>query len=107
MQTSGNYPVLTAQEVVSGIKDGDTVSFSGFTPAGAAKAVPSALAEYACEEHSKGRSFKVRVLTGASSGYSVDEELAKAEAISWRAPYQTGVALRRQINRQEVEYVDM
>ena len=25
MQTSGNYPVLTAEEVVSGIKDGDTV----------------------------------------------------------------------------------
>ena len=107
MQTSGNYPVLTAEEVVSGIKDGDTVAFSGFTPAGAAKAVPSALAEYAREEHSKGRSFKVRVLTGASSGQSVDEELAHAGAIEWRAPYQTGVELRRQINRQEVEYVDM
>jgi succinate CoA transferase len=49
----------------------------------------------------------VRVLTGASSGFSIDDELARAEAISWRAPYQSGRELRAQINRQEVEYVDM
>lgn len=58
MQTSGNYPVLTAQEVVSGIKDGDAVAFSGFTPAGAAKAVPSALAEYAREGAFKRAEFQ-------------------------------------------------
>lgn len=28
MQTTGNYPVLTAEEVVSGIKDGDTVDIT-------------------------------------------------------------------------------
>jgi succinate CoA transferase len=101
------YPVLTAEEAVTVVNNGDTVSFSGFTPAGAAKVVPAALASRAREEHASGRRFKVRVLTGASSGYSIDEELAKAEAIAWRGPYQTGGSLRKQINRQEVEYVDM
>ena len=105
---SGNpYPVLTAAEAISHIKGGDTVSFSSFTPAGAAKAVPAVLASHARKEHAKGRSFQVRVLTGASSGHSIDDELARAEAISWRAPYQSGAVLRGQINRQEVEYVDM
>jgi acetyl-CoA hydrolase len=103
----GSYPILTADEAALLIKDGDTVSFSGFSPAGAAKAVPAAIASHAREEHAKMRRFKIRVLTGASSGHIIDDELAMAEAVSWRAPYQSGPILRRQINRQEVEYVDM
>ncbi len=68
----------------------------------------AAIAKYRIAmEHAKGRRFKVRVLTGASSGYSIDEVLAKAGAIDWRGPYQADGALRKQINRQEVEYVDM
>lgn len=102
-----SYPILTAEEAASYIQDGFIVSFSGFTPAGAAKAVPVALASRAREEHKKERPFRLRVLTGASSGISIDDELARAKAISWRAPYQSGKALREQINRQKVEYVDM
>ncbi|MFC1489229.1 succinate CoA transferase [Thermodesulfobacteriota bacterium] len=101
------YPTLTAEEAVSHIKNAETISFSGFTPAGAAKAVPAALVKRAREEHDKGRPFRIRVLTGASSGRIIDDELARAEAIEWRAPYQSGKILREQINRQEVEYVDM
>ncbi|MDH3345121.1 MAG: succinate CoA transferase [Desulfobacteraceae bacterium] len=103
----GSYPILTADEAALLIKDGNTVSFSGFSPAGAAKAVPAAIASHAREEHAKMRRFKIRVLTGASSGHIIDDELAMAEAVSWRAPYQSGPILRKQINRQEVEYVDM
>jgi succinate CoA transferase len=102
-----SYPILTPDEAALLIKNGDTVSFSGFSPAGAAKVVPRAIASRARDEHDKGNPFKVRVLTGASSGRIIDDELARAEAISWRAPYQSGPVLRRQINRQEVEYVDM
>jgi len=102
-----SYPILTSDEAALLIKDGNTVSFSGFSPAGAAKVVPRAIASRARDEHNKGNPFKVRVLTGASSGRIIDDELARAEAISWRAPYQSGSVLRRQINRQEVEYVDM
>lgn len=107
MTVSSKYPKLTAEEAVALIHHGATVSFSGFSPAGAAKIVPRALAAKARELHAKGEAFKIRVLTGASSGESIDEGLAQAEAISWRAPYQNGPTLRKQINRQEVEYLDM
>ena len=101
------YPVLTKEEVVSLLNDGDTVAFSGFTAAGAAKAVPAILARHAREEQAKGRQFRLRVLTGASGGNYIDNDMAEANAIAWRAPYQSGKALRDQINHQEVEYVDM
>jgi len=101
------YPVLTAEEAVSFIEHGSTVAFSGFSPAGAAKAVPVALANRARQEHEKNRPFKLRILTGASSGQSIDDELARADAVSWRAPYQGETRLRQQINHEEVEYVDI
>lgn len=101
------FPKLSPEEAVAEIFNGATVAFSGFTNSGAAKAVPRAIAARAHELHSRGEPFKIRVLTGASSGESIDEPLAEAQAISYRAPYQSGPQLRRQINRQEVEYVDM
>ena len=107
MMANGFFPVISAEEAVIGLKDGDTIAFSGFSPAGAAKAVPRALVQKARGEHAKGHGFKVRILTGASTDRGIDDELAAAEAISWRAPYQSAPALRDQINRQEVEYVDM
>jgi succinate CoA transferase len=102
-----SFPVLTAEEAVMQIKDGDAVAFSGFTPAGAAKAVPKALAKRALQEHALGKPFKLRILTGASSGHEIDEDLARAEAVVWRGPYQASQSIRKQINRQQVEYVDM
>ena len=107
MTKRGFFPVLTPAEAAAMVPDGATVGFSGFTNAGPPKAVPRAIARRARELHSAGKPFKIRVLTGASSGANIDEPLAEAEAISWRAPYQSGAKLRGQINRQEVEYVDM
>ncbi len=101
------FPKLTPEEAASRIFHGATVAFSGFTNAGAAKLIPRAIAERARELHAKGEPFKIRVLTGASSGASIDEPLAGADALSYRAPYQSGPKLRSQINRQDVEYVDM
>ena len=102
-----SYPILTAEEAVSFIQHGNTVAFSGFSPAGAAKVVPVALANRARQEHEQNRPFKLRILTGASSGQSIDDELARADAVSWRAPYQGETSLRQKINREEVEYVDI
>ena len=107
MKPGTPYPILTPEEAISYIKNGDTVAFSGFTPAGAAKAIPAALATHAREVHAKGEEFKIRVLTGASSSPQIEEDLAEADAISWRAPYQSGRSLRQHINKQTVEYVDM
>jgi len=47
------------------------------------------------------------VLTGASTGKSLDGALAEAEAISFRTPYQSNATLRKQINAGQVRFVDM
>jgi len=101
------FPELTAHEAAELINHDSLVAFSGFTPAGAAKAVPRALAQRAAELHAGGREYRLRVLTGASTGANLDDQLAQAHAISWRAPYQASAPLRRQINAGEVAYVDM
>ena len=57
--------------------------------------------------HRANQPYKLRVLTGASTGKSIDDELASAEAISWRAPFQSSGVLRKQINDGRVAFVDM
>jgi len=101
------FPILTAEEAATLIQDGQTIGFSGFTPAGSAKAIPAALAVRAKIEHAAGRPFTVGVLTGASTGKSLDGALAEAEAISFRTPYQSDSTLRKQINSGQVKFVDM
>ena len=98
---------MTAEEAAQFVKNGDQVGFSGFTAAGVPKAVPSAIAKIAEEEHAKGRSFKINVVTGASSGDPLDGALSRAKAIGFRAPYQNNLDIRNAINAQEVDYVDM
>jgi propionyl-CoA:succinyl-CoA transferase len=101
------FPILTPEEAADLIDHGSTIGFSGFTPAGAAKAIPRALAAKARREHESGKLFKVGVLTGASTGPSLDGALAEAEAISFRTPYQSSALLRKQINSGQVKFVDM
>ena len=101
------FPTLSAEEAAELIQDGQNIGFSGFTAAGAAKAVPYALAQKARREHEAGRPFKVGVLTGASTGKSLDGALAEADAIGFRTPYQGNPFLRKQINTGKVHFVDM
>lgn len=107
MPSSSNFPKLTAAEAAAMIPHGALVGFSGFTPAGAAKATPRALAERAKALHAAGEPFKLRILTGASTGGALDEALADADAIAWRAPYQSSKTLRTQINKQQTQFVEM
>ena len=83
--------ILTAEEAAALIQHNETVGFSGFTAAGSPKAIPAALAQRAQAEHAAGRPFQIGVLTGASTGVSLDGALAKAEAIRFRTPYQSEV----------------
>jgi acetyl-CoA hydrolase len=101
------YPILTAEEAADLIQHDDNVGFSGFTPAGAAKAVPTAIAQKAITEHDAGRDFKIGVLTGASTGDSLDGELARADAIKFRTPYQSNKDLRQSINEGRTRFFDM
>ncbi|MEX0321078.1 MAG: acetyl-CoA hydrolase/transferase family protein [Puniceicoccaceae bacterium] len=101
------FPELTAQEAAELIHDGQTVGFSGFTPAGAAKAIPRAIAERAKAEHEQDRPFKIGVVTGASTGESLDGSLAAADAVAWRTPYQSNATMRKSINAGETLFFDM
>ncbi|MGE9291143.1 MAG: acetyl-CoA hydrolase/transferase family protein [Puniceicoccales bacterium] len=98
---------LTAAEAASLISHGDTIGFSGFTPAGAAKEIPTAIAERAKQEHEAGRPFKIGVVTGASTGDSLDGRLAEADAVSFRTPYQSNKYLRQSINAGKTHFFDM
>lgn len=101
------FPILTADEAAALIQHDQTIGFSGFTAAGVAKTIALALARRAEAEHAAGREFKVGVMTGASTGPSLDGALAKARAIRFRTPYQSDPLLRQQINAGEVRFVDM
>ena len=89
------------------VHHGQTVGFSGFTPAGVPKAIPAAIAHRAEAEHAAGREFQIGVLTGASTGASLDGALAQAGAISFRTPYQSNSILRARINAGETRFFDM
>jgi succinate CoA transferase len=98
---------ITAEEAAQFINHDDNVAFSGFTPAGSPKAVPTALAARARSEHEQGREFKIGMFTGASTGDSLDGELARANAIKFRTPYQSNKDLKALINTGQTEYYDM
>src|SRR5208283_886824 len=101
------FPRLSAAEAAAQIQNGQTVAFSGFTPAGAAKEVPKAIAARALAMHAQGQPFRIGVVTGASTGKSLDGSLAKAEAILFRTPYQNDPDLRKSINEGRTRFFDM
>jgi succinate CoA transferase len=102
-----SLPRLTAEEAAAMISNTETIGLSGFTPAGAPKRIPRALAERAKALHARGEPFTVNIMTGASTGPSVDGVLAEADAIGWRTPYQSNKILRQKINEGKVQFFDM
>lgn len=102
-----SLPFMTAEEAATFVKHGDNVGFSGFTPAGSPKAVPTAIAEIAKKEHEKGNPFKIGMFTGASTGDSLDGALARADAIAFRTPYQSNNDLKALLNTGNTDYFDM
>lgn len=98
---------ITAEEAASYINHNDNVGFSGFTAAGCPKAVPAALAKRAIEEHEKGNPFQIGMFTGASTGDAIDGNLARANAIKFRTPYQSNGDLRKSLNAHDAAYFDM
>jgi acyl-CoA hydrolase len=98
--------IISAQEAASHVKNDDNVAFSGFTPAGAPKTVAGAIAAMAKKEHAKGNPFQIGMLTGASTGDSLDGELIRAEAVKFRTPYQSNKSLRAAMNSGKVHYFD-
>lgn len=101
------YKFVSAAEAASHINNGDIVGFSGFTPAGSPKAVPTAIAEKAIKLHEEGKEFKIGMYTGASTGDSLDGALARANAVLFRTPYQSNKDMRTALNRNDAQYFDM
>lgn len=97
---------ITAEEAATHVKHNDNVAFSGFTPSGSPKVVAGAVAALAKEEHAKGNPFQIGMLTGASTGDSLDGELVRAEAVKFRTPYQSNKDLRAGMNSGKVHYFD-
>ena len=98
---------VSADEAAALVKNGDNVGCSGFTHAGCPKVVPGAIARLAEKEHAKGNPFKINIFTGASTGDRLDGELSRAEAINFRAPYQTNKSMREAINKEQIQYCDL
>lgn len=98
---------MTAAEAAQLIQHGQTVAFSGFTPAGAAKDIPKAISLRAKALHAAGDPFQIGVMTGASTGKSLDGALAEAEAVRFRTPYQSDPTLRKSINEGRTQFFDM
>ncbi|MDR3652344.1 MAG: succinate CoA transferase [Paludibacter sp.] len=101
------YKFVTAEEAASYVNNGDIVGFSGFTPAGCPKEVPTAIAKRAEAFHAEGKEFKIGMYTGASTGDSLDGALARANAILFRTPYQSNKDLRTALNCERAPYFDM
>lgn len=102
-----SFPFITAEQAADLVKNGDSISFSGFTAAGTPKVVAPAIAAKARKEHEAGRPFKIRLFTGASTNDYIDGELARAEAVSYRTPYQSCKDTRTAINSNIINYCDM
>lgn len=98
---------ITAEEAAAFVNNDDNVGFSGFTPAGCPKSVPEAIAKRAAEEHAKGNPFQIGMFTGASTGDRLDGELARANAIKFRTPYQSNKDLRSALNAHKAHYYDL
>lgn len=101
------FPELSAADAAALIPTDAEIGLSGFTAAGAPKAVPRALAARAAQLQLAGTPMRLRLIAGASTGDSVDEALARCDAIAWRTPFQSSKALRDRINNQKSSFVDM
>jgi acetyl-CoA hydrolase len=101
------FPRLTAAEAAAQVQNGQTLAFSGFTPAGAPKEIPKAIAARAASAQAAGQPFRIGVITGASTGQSLDGSLARANAILFRTPYQNDPDLRKSINEGRTKFYDM
>ncbi|MDR0647678.1 MAG: succinate CoA transferase [Puniceicoccales bacterium] len=104
---SKRFSDLTASEAAMLIQNGQCVACSGFTPAGCAKAVPRALGERASSLHQLGENFRIKLLSGASTGDCIDGALSRANAIECKIPYQANKDLRTLINAGHIAYADL
>ena len=99
--------IMPAEEAARLIPNGAVVGMSGFTGAGYPKAVSVAIAKRALDERLRGKAYRLRVLTGASTGPEQDTAMSVTDSQEFRFPYQGDAATREKINAGVMEYQDM
>lgn len=99
--------IMSAEDAAALITNGANVGMSGFTGSGYPKVVPQALAKHMESAREAGDPFRISVWTGASTGPELDGELAKADGIEFRLPYNSDPIAREKINSGKMEYLDM
>ena len=102
-----NYTRLTAAEAAALIQHDDALALSGFTPNGVPKAVFRELSRRCQAEHCAGRPFQVGIITGASTGQSVEGDMARCNGIKFRTPFSTNKDFREHTNAGEIDFEDM
>lgn len=100
LQKSLLNKVMSADEAAALIKSDMKLGFSGFTSAGYAKKVPTAIAQL-------GTAKNLTVITGASTGTELDGSLAKAGLMGRRHPFQSDKDSRNSINAGTTKYADI
>lgn len=99
--------VVSAEEAAKFVNHGDRVGISGFTGAGYPKALPTAIAEKAKAAHAAGEDFSIDLFSGASTAPDCDGVLAEADALRFRAPYNSDPTLRNKANSGDLLYQDI
>ena len=99
--------VVSADKAAEFVPNDALVGFSGFVGAGAPIAVPMALAQRAEKLHADGKEFQIKALTGASTDPNLDGVLARANAVSFRAPFNTDKDMRISVNSNKTKYMDI
>ncbi len=102
-----SFPKMTPAEVAELIADGEVLAASGFTSAGHPKAVPRALARRAMRLHGENKPFAITLYTGGGAGDELDGEMARANALHRRLPYQSNPDVRVGVNTGRIEYVEV
>lgn len=95
--------VSSPEEAARIIKKGMTVAVSGYTPAGYPKVIPQELVKRV----QNGEELWINLISGASLGPEIDEQLALHGIIKRRLPFQTNRVLRDLINKRKTSYVEI
>jgi len=98
--------IATAEQTFKFFKNGQSLGWSGFTPAGYPKEVPTALADHVEKNGLQGK-LKFRLFVGASVGEEVEDRWAALNMIQTRWPYQSGKAITQKINSGEIDMGDI
>ncbi len=97
--------VVPVEKTIEMFKDGMHVGFSGFTPAGCPKAVPTALVDHVEKNNLQGK-MRLSLFVGASSTADIENRWAQNGMIDRRWPYQTGKDIAKGINNGSIRMGD-